>query len=325
MARLHPFIRFCPLPYLRISPDSGIIPGMDTPAPHHDQLSAQSVTEKPARSIVQRTIIVRLNLRVLAALGAGLIVLGAFLPWIAAGAQAVLGASRVTPVIQGWPSLLIGLIALGVLALPQSDSSRWVSLPAAALGLAAAFIAVVSALTAANAVAEIVARFPRTDAASITVVGSGVIFTVAGGILCVVAGLAHPPSAELEARLDLRPGQSGFVIFISALVVVALAAGLIGASIGSGDSGGDQDAAFPPDLLATPVIDAQVTPLGATAEPPPDLSEPTPPPPATEPPIPTPPVPTPTASLTPTATEEPKETSTPTATLGSSPLDTPES
>jgi len=300
---------------------------MDTPAPHHDQMSTQSVVERPSRPVVQRTISLRLNLRVLAALGAGLIVLGAFLPWIAPDAQTVIGASRVTPVIQGWPALLIGLIALGVLALPYSDSSRWVSLPAAALGLAAAFIAVASALTAANTVAEIVARFPRTGIPPVTITGSGVIFTVAGGILCVVAGLAHPPLAEPEARLDLRPGESAFTILISAAVVVILAAGLIGASIGSGGSGGgDEDAAgFPPDLLSTPVIDAQVTPLGATPAPEPDLDEPTPPPAPTEPPIPTPPsLQAPVATSTPTLTPEPEETATPTTTFAS-PIETPES
>ncbi len=326
MAIGHPFIRFYPLPYLRISPDSGIIPAMDTPAPHREQLSTQNVTEKPVKTTVQRAISVRLNLRVLAALGAGLIVLGAFLPWITPTAQAVLGASRVTPVIQGWPSLLIGLIALGVLALPHSDSSRWISLPVAALGLAAAFIAVASALTAASAVAEIVARFPRADAAPITVTGSGVIFTVAGGLLCVVAGLAHPPSAEPEARLDLRPGQAAFTILLSVIVLVALAAGLVGASIGSGGSQGDQEsAAFPPDLLSTPVIDAQVTPLGATAEPPPESGEPSPPTAPPEPPIPTRPSFPPTLTPTPTTTPEPQETTTPTATSESSPLETPES
>jgi hypothetical protein len=297
---------------------------MDAPAPHHEQLSTQNVTEKPAKTTRQRTISLRLNLRVLAALGAGLIVLGAFLPWIAPTAQAVLGASRVTPVIQGWPSLLIGLIALGVLALPHSDSSRWVSLPVAALGLAAAFIAAASALTAASAVTEIVARFPRAGAAPLTVTGSGVIFTVAGGLLCVVAGLAHPPSAALEAKLDLRPGRAAFAILLSVVVLVALAAGLIGASIGSGGSQGDQDsAAFPPDLLSTPVIDAQVTPLGATVEPPPDEVEPAVPVTATEPPIPTRPSFLPTSTPTPTATPEPEESSTPTATSESSPLETP--
>src|SRR3990172_2410711 len=138
---------------------------MDTPASPHDHLSSQTVSERPVRPIVQRTISLRINLRVLAGLGAGLIVLGAFLPWIDPIAQAALGGTGIAPVIQGWPSLLIGLIALGVLALPQADGSKWVSLPAAALGLAAAVIAVASAISTANSLAQVVLRFPDAGAA----------------------------------------------------------------------------------------------------------------------------------------------------------------
>ncbi len=293
---------------------------MESPAPPPDQLSSQTVAERPAQPVVQRTISLRLNLRVMAASGAGLIVLGAFLPWIDPNAQTMLGASRLAPVIHGWPSLLIGLITLGVLALPHADSPRWVSLPAAALGLAAAFIAVASAITSANALSEIVARFP--DAAPVTVTGAGVFVTVAGGILCVVAGLSQPPGGLPEVRLDLRPGQPAFAVLASAFVVVALVAGLIGAWLASGQPGRNDagPAAFPTDLLSTPVIDARVTPLGPTVEP---TSEA---PVTTEPPIPTPPPPLPTRTPLPTVaatTVTDTPIPSPTATSGESPLPTP--
>ena len=319
------------------------MPATDTPASPHDQLSSQTVSERPARPIVQRTIQVGVNLRILAGLGAGLIVLGAFLPWIDPTAQAALGGSRIAPVIQGWPSLLIGLITLGVLALPHADGSKWVSLPAAALGLAAAVIAVASAIATANSVAQVILRFPDAGAALVNATGSGVIVTVAGGILCVVTGLSHPPAPAMEARLDLRPGQPVFAVVASGLVAVALIAGLIGAWIGSGRAGRPETdtAIVQPDVLATPVIDVQVTPLASG-----DLSIDRRPPSATSGAIPTPlPPPTNTpvqaATLTPTltatvssllspsptATQRPTGTGTgdtatptPSATLGSSPL-----
>jgi len=323
------------------------MPATDTPASPHDQLSSQTVSERPARPIVQRTIQVGINLRILAGLGAGLIVLGAFLPWIDPTAQAALGGSRIAPVIQGWPSLLIGLITLGVLALPHADGSKWVSLPAAALGLAAAVIAVASAIATANSVAQVILRFPDAGAALVNATGSGVIVTVAGGILCVVTGLSHPPAPAMEARLDLRPGQPVFAVVASGLVAVALIAGLIGAWIGSGRAGRPETdtAIVQPDVLATPVIDVQVTPLASgdlsiDKTPPgaPSVAIPTPAPPPTNPPVQAasltpPPAPTPTATVSsplspsPTSTQRPTGTGTgdtatptPSATLGSSPL-----
>ena len=146
---------------------------MDAP---HEPISQQSAAQTSSPAI-QRTVVVRIDLRWLAALGAGLIALGAFVPWVDASARALLGRTPVAPVIQDWPSLLIGLIALAVLALPQSDSGRWVSLPAAALGLAAAVIAVASALVTAQAVTDLAARLP--DLAPFTVTGPGVLLTVA--------------------------------------------------------------------------------------------------------------------------------------------------
>ena len=312
------------------------MPAMDTPASPHDQLSSQTVSERPTRPTVQRTIQVGINLRVLAGLGAGLIVLGAFLPWIDPAAQAALGGSRIAPVIQGWPSLLIGLITLGVLALPHADGSRWVSLPAAALGLAAAVIAVASAIATANSVAQVMLRFPDAGAALVNVTGSGVIVTVAGGILCVVAGLSHPPASATDARLDLRPGQPVFAVFASGLVAVALVAGLIGAWIGSGRDGRPKTdtAIVQPEVLTTPVIDVQVTPLASgdlsIDKTPPGATRVAPPTPAPVPtitPVLTPaltPLPTPTPTATVSSPLSPSPTSTqtptPTATLGSSPL-----
>ncbi len=300
---------------------------METPTPTPDPVSHQSVEERSAPLAILRPINLRLDLRVMAALGAGLIVLAAFLPWVDPAAQALVGDARLAPVIQGWPSLLIGLIALGVLALPHADSSRWVSLPVAALGLAAAIIAVVSALTAANVVAETIARFPSSDAGAVTVTGAGVIVTLAGGILCVAVGLSRPPAATMEARLDLRPGQPEFAALIAAFILVALAAGLIGASLASGRSSRSDEtpAAFSTDLLSTPVIDAQITPLGVVGEPLLETPVPTLPAFPTEPPL------QPTATLFPTNTQFPTPTRvfpspgpsptwTATATFGPSPL-----
>ena len=93
----------------------------DSPSSQPDHVSSQRVVDRPARPIVQRTIVVSVNPRLLAALGAGTIVLGAFLPWIQPEAQAALSLSHVAPVVQGWPSLLIGLIALAALLLPHAD------------------------------------------------------------------------------------------------------------------------------------------------------------------------------------------------------------
>ncbi|HLF27120.1 MAG TPA: hypothetical protein VJG32_12345 [Anaerolineae bacterium] len=309
---------------------------METPIPQPEPISRQTITERPAQPIVQHTILLRFNLRLIAAIGASLIVVGAFLPWIDPQAQALLGASRLTPVIQSWPALLIGLIAVGVLTPPHPDNSKWVSLPAAALGLAAAVIAVVSALTAANTIAAITARFPDAQVDPTNVTGVGIIFTVAGGLLCLIAGLSRLPGAATEARLDLRPGQPEFAMFASSLVLVALAAGLIGALIASAGSRrpDESPAAFPSELLATSVIDAQITPLGPTPDLTSDQPEPTPPTFPTEAPeaptsvffptdTPEPTLPSPlsptTLSAGPDETETP--TPTPTATTGPSPLE----
>jgi hypothetical protein len=294
---------------------------MDSPASPHDQVSRQSAAERSAPPAAPRPIVLRANLRLLAGLGAGLIVLGAFLPWIDPAAQAMLGGSRLTPVIQGWPSLLIGLIALGVLTLPYNDSARWVSLPAAALGLAAAFISVASAIATSNALAQIIARFPTGEASPVNVIGAGTIVTVAGGVVCLIAGLSHPSTALIETRLDFQPGQPQFSLLVSSLVIVALVAGLLGAWIGSNRSPqpSETPGAFEADLLSTPVIDAQVTPLGPTLAPTSEL-------PPTEPPIPTLPPTVPFISPTPTQTQRaptsppPTPFPSPTATFGSSPL-----
>jgi hypothetical protein len=219
-------------------------------------------------------------------------------------------------------------------------------MPAAALGLAAAVIAVASAITTANAVAEVVLRFPTNGDALVAVTGPGVFVTIAGGLICVIAGLSRPPTLSSEARIDMQPGQPEFAVIASALVVVALIAGLLGAWIGSnGQRTTTQgQAAFPTDLLSMPVIDAQVTPLGpagATVEPTPGagVETPIPTPPSFETPLPPTrtlqptfgptltPLPTETVASplgTPTATEQTfsagPATTTPTATFGPSPL-----
>jgi len=292
---------------------------MDTPASQPDHVSSQRV-EPPPRPVVQRTIVVRVAPRLLAALGAGLIVLGAFLPWIQPEAQAALSQSHVAPIVQGWPSLLIGLIALGALLLPHADSSRWVSLPAAALGLAAAVIAVGSAVIASNEVTTAVAQFPEASA-TIVVTGAGVVVTIAGGLVCLAAGLSRPPGALPETQAAIRLGSPAFAVLASLAVVIALAGALIGGWIASSETGkppGDASGA-PDDLLSTPVIDAQVTPLGVTDGPAREASPASPPPTWTMPP----PPPAPTAAPTSTPTITPTSTPTPTATTSVSPLATP--
>src|SRR3972149_8641449 len=97
----------------------------DSPSSQPDPASSQPVVARPARPIVQRASVVSLTPRLLAALGAGTIVLGAFLPWIQPEAQAALSLSHVAPVVQGWPSLLIGFIALAALLPPPAGPSRW--------------------------------------------------------------------------------------------------------------------------------------------------------------------------------------------------------
>lgn len=299
---------------------------MSDPTSARDQLSTQTVTRPIPQPPAERIIQVRFNLRVMAAIGAGLLVLAAFLPWLDPAAQAILDDSRLTPIVQGWPSLLIGLIALGVLALPPSDSARWASLPAAALGLAAAVIAVAATLTASNTLADMLARFPTSDTGPLNVAGSGVFLTIVGGLLCIISGLGQPSASSAEARFELSTNQPAFSVLATTLVIVALVAGAVGWRLGSTRSGPPEEnpTSFPADLLTTPVIDAQVTPLGVTPEP--TLEEPVStlpgePSSTPEPILPTPtfifitatPSPSPTASATPT--------STPTATLPPSPLD----
>jgi hypothetical protein len=302
---------------------------MDTPTSSEDTLSSQTIVGRTAQPPPGRTILVRINLRILAAVGAGLLVFSAFLPWVDPAAQRLLGSERLAPIVQGWPSLLIGLIALGVLALPHSDSARWVSLPTAALGLAAAVIAVASAITASNAIAAATARFPTSDAGPTTVVGAGVILTIVGGIVCVIAGLTQPASAA-EARFDLRTNQPAFSVLATAFVLVALISGAIGWWLASNQTGQPDagPAGLPTDIFSTPVIDAQVTPLGTAPEPaatvevfPTDSPSPLVTPIATE----FAPTATPTPGRPPldTATPTPSSTptSTPTATFETSPLD----
>lgn len=317
------------------------MPAMNTPS-RQENLSSQIVSRQTERSAAPRPIYVRFNLRIMAAMGAGLIVLAAFLPWVDSSAQALLGDSRLAPIIHGWPSLLIGLIALGVLALPQNESLRWVSLPAAALGLAAAVIAIVAAIITANALAETIAIFPAAGAEPIGVVGPGVVLTIVGGLVCVIAGLTQPVPAA-EVRFDLHTNQPIFSALATGFILVALVAGAIGWWLASNRSSPPEEtrAGFPAELLETPVVDAQITPLGvlpalATLEP------------TSESPIETPfetpdlfptdtleplfPTETPTFAVptefapSPTPTDTPSPTfisplASPTATLGPSPLD----
>lgn len=288
------------------------------------ELSSQTIAERPA---IQRTISLRLDPRLVAMLGAGLLVLAGFLPWIDQNTQMLLiDRSIVAPVIAGWSSLSLGVIALGVLALTRTDpKSTWVSLPAAVLGLAAIFIAIVSAISTANVVTVIINSFSINNAVTYVVPGAGILITIMGGILCVVAGLSHPAEASTESHLDMRVGQPRFMVFVSAMILIALLGGLVGAWLASSRAEPiDEDASgFPTELLGTPVLDVQVTPLGPTVDldlvPPAEV--PTEPPPLPSPIVPNV-TPVSTPNLSPTALI-PATTSTTQPTSGSISTSTP--
>jgi hypothetical protein len=307
------------------------------------ELSAQQVVTRSAKN--ERVLSLRFDLRTMAMIGAGLLVIAAFLPWLDPDTQKLITRLRIVPLVEGWSSLLIGLITLVILALQRPDPrSTWVSLPAAALGLAAIFIAIASAISASNAVMDALNELNLEQA--VMVPGAGILLTIIGGVVCVVAGLSHPPSPASEPRLDLRAGQPGLAMLAGVFVLVALFSGLIGAWIATSES--DANAAgitpFPTELLGTPVLEVQITPLGD--EPQVDFVPPDQVP--TEDPGFVPPIPSdtpfvfpsdtpfefPTATETvppffPTATSAPSATptatATPTRTLPSSPLETPES
>lgn len=300
-------------------------------------LSTQKVVTRSARG--GRVISLRFDLRMMAMIGAGLLIIAAFLPWLNPDTQRLITRLRIVPLIEGWSSLLIGLITLGILAFQRPDPrATWISLPAAALGLAAIFIAIASAITASNAVMDTLDELNLEQA--VIVPGAGILLSVIGGVVCVVTGLAHPPSPTSEPRLDLRMGQPTLAMLAGAFVLVALFSGLFGAWMATSGSGANAAGItpFPTELLGTPVLEVQIIPLDGV-EPAVDVvptdQVPTEDPGVLEPPFPTDtpfvfpsdtpfefPTDTPDSPFVPTATPTSSATPTPTDDL-SSPLATP--
>src|SRR5512139_2396510 len=297
------------------------------------------------KPVVHRSITLRVDLRALAALGGVLIIIGSFLPWVTPQFQPVVRVFG--PATSGsWPILLFGVLAIVLQFWPQFRTAR-VSLPAAALGFAAGMMALASAL---NTIGLGRTLLGEQTISPLTGIGLGVYFTLAGSLIAVLAGLAPMPPSHEPARAELRLWKASTAILGAIVVLCGLGAVLFGSWIGSGGvTTGGTPTPSPLDtgILATPLINVEVNPLGESAGfgvvQTPTPAQPTEPPPLTpaepvttveltptETPtlIPTRVLPvTTTATATATATPSPTATLTPTpsATLPSSPLDTPTS
>jgi hypothetical protein len=249
------------------------------------------------KPIVHRTISLRVDLRALAALGGALIIIGSFLPWVAPQFQPivrVLGPATTG----GWPILLFGVLAIVLQFWPQWRTPR-VSLPAAALGFAAGVLALSSALNTIGLGRTVLGEQTISPLIGI---GIGVYLTLAGSLIAVLAGLAPLPPAHEPARAELRLWKASTAIFAAVVVLCGLSATVFGSWIGSGGltgSGGTPTPIpFNAGILATPLINVEVDPLGEEATPTPD--QPIAPPTAD---IPTD-VPEPTEQIQPSATPE---------------------
>ncbi len=309
--------------------------------------------EQVAQTIVYRAITLRVDLRALAALGGALILIGSLLPWVTAPFEPVVRARQTTG--GGWPLLIIGVVSIVLAFLPRFRTAR-VSAPAAALGFAAGLLAL-NSLTTTLAVRDALIGVQAVSAWS--GVGPGVYLTLAGSIIAILAGLAPHPFHNEPARAEIKLWHSSFAIYAALAVLVILGAVALGWSLGGGGAGqaSPTPPAFNTNLLATPLINVQVNPLGAAGPeeatpteggapaivPPtstPTLAasppEPPTPPPAepptqappfvplpTEPPIVFPPTETPTATPTPTVTPPVSPLGTPTLTLTPTPSSTP--
>ena len=284
-------------------------------------------TESTPPTIVYRAITLRVDLRVLAAIGGALIIIGALLPWVTPVFEPFQRALR--PSATGsWPVVALGAIAVVILLFPRFRTPR-VSTGVAALGLGAGVLALNSALNTL-ALREIV--IGTQSISTISGIGLGVYLTLAGAIIAILAGLAPQPIGSEVARAEIRLWQPSVAIFGSIFVLFVLAAVGLGMWVGGG--AGSQNAtptpaSFDAGLLATPLINSQVIPLitpdsqaagvesTPTVEPPLPLDTPTLEPTPTDRPIEFQ-SPTPTATLIPEATP----TATPTATPSPSPTAT---
>jgi hypothetical protein len=299
--------------------------------------------ERTPSTIVYRAITLRVDLRVLAAIGSALIIVGALLPWVTPVFEPFQRALRPTTT-GSWPVVAIGAIAILILFFPRFRTAR-VSTGVATLGLVAGLLALNSAL---NTLALRDVVIGTQSITTLSGIGLGVYLTLAGSIIALLAGLAPHPIGGDVARAEIRLWQPSFAIFGSIFVLFVLGAIGLGVWLGGGGSNANitpTPASFNSGLLATPLINAQVNPLVSPEATEPSAGEPTAtatgnflPPTEVLPPTPTPTIglievqsPTPTSTQVPpvaptfTQTPTPTVTSTPSPspTLLPSPLDTP--
>jgi hypothetical protein len=319
----------CPIFHLHKPFKSGIISAM---AATPDNTTSTPVDATPP-TIIYRAITLRVDLRVLAAIGGALIIIGALLPWVTPVFEPFQRALR--PSTTGsWPVVALGAIAVLILVLPRFRSAR-VSTGVAVLGLGTGLLALNSALNTL-ALREIV--IGTQSLSTISGIGLGVYVTLAGSVIAILAGLSPQPIGSEVARAEIRLWQPSVAIFGSIFVLFALGALGLGAWIGGG--AGSQNAtptpaSFDTGLLATPLINSQVIPLvtpdsqaavteAPPTEPPPLIEPPTLEPTPTDRPIEVPPTPTFTPlPAAPTATHTAIPSPSPTPTTITSPVQTP--
>jgi len=216
-------------------------------------------TETTPPTIVYRAITLRVDLRVLAAIGGALIIIGALLPWVNPAFEPFQRALR--PGATGsWPVVALGAIAVVILFFPRFRTSR-VSTGVAALGLGTGLLALNSALSTL-ALREIV--IGNQSISTISGIGLGVYLTLAGSVITILSGLAPQPVGSEVTRAEIRLWQPSVAIFGSIFVLFVL--GAIGLGMWMGGGAGSQNAtptpaSFDAGLLATPLINAQVIPL----------------------------------------------------------------
>ena len=159
------------------------------------------------------TIALRVDLRVLAALGGALIIVGALLPWVTPQFEPIVRV--LSPASSGgWPLLIIGALTIVLQFWPQFTTPR-VSLPASALGFAAGLWALASALETISLGRTTVGE---TFISPLAGIGLGVYLTVAGSIIAILAGLAPQPPSHEPARAELRLWKSSAAL-VGILVV----------------------------------------------------------------------------------------------------------
>ncbi|HZY42469.1 MAG TPA: hypothetical protein VFF59_10790, partial [Anaerolineae bacterium] len=220
---------------------------------------ASETTPTPAEAtpptIIYRAITLRVDLRVLAAIGGALIIIGALLPWVTPAFEPFQRALRQTTT-GSWPVVAIGAISILILFFSRFRTPR-VSTGVAALGLVAGLLAFNSAL---NTLALRDVVIGTQSLSTLSGIGLGVYLTLAGSIIAILAGLAPQPIGGDVARAEIRLWQPSFAIFGSMFVLFLL--GAIGLGVWLGGSGSSDrsatatPAAFDTGLFSTPLINA---------------------------------------------------------------------